>query len=344
MRILFIGSGKSVPSTRFRVLPFAEQLRRRGHRCDVAMSFPEKYDSFRWLGWRGSQLLKRTIRRWHTLLARLRDYDAIVIEREVYHDNTWEREAHFRAAARRLILDVDDGVFLNNVEKFDRISGMCDAVVVGNRYLMEYFQPRCQEVHLIPTCVTLADYQLRVQPPAEHPVTLGWIGTTHNVMFLQECASALRRVALDIPFRLLVVATTDERLGEVDLSGVNVEFRAWDPDREVADLHEMDIGLMPLRQDEPWMKYKCGLKLVQYLAVGSPGIATPIGVNAEILEGGRVGRAATTDEQWETALRELLMDPVLRQQLGQAGRKLVEEQFSIEGNLDRFESILRGSE
>ncbi len=342
MRILFIGSGKNVPSTRFRVLPFADQLRQRGHRCDVATSFPEKYDSFRWLGWRGSQLLKRTVRRWHTLLARLRDYDSIVIEREVFHDNTWEREARFRAVAKRLVLDVDDGVFLNNEEKFDRISEMCDAIVVGNRFLEEYFQPRCAEVHVIPTCVTLAEYQPREQPPVGHRVTLGWIGTTHNVLLLQECAAALRRVSHEMPFRLLIVATTDERLGEVDLSGIDVEFRSWNPDREVADLHEMDIGLMPLRQDEPWMKYKCGLKLVQYLAVGTPGIATPIGVNAEILEGNRVGRAATTDEQWEAALRELLTDRNLRQQLGQAGRSLVEQTFSIEGNLDRFESILRG--
>lgn len=324
------------------MLPFAAQLRTRGHRCDVALSMPQKYESYRWLGWRGSQLLQRTVRRWHTLLAKLRDYDTIVIEREVFHDNTWDREARFRDVAKRLVLDVDDGVFLGKEEKFNRIASMCDAVIVGNRSLEEYFKPRCKEVHVIPTCVTLAEYTTRAIPTDKERPTVGWIGTTHNVPSLRECAAALRRVAQDIPFRLLIVTGTDERLHEVDLSGVDVECRAWSPQREVADLHEMDIGLMPLPHDDPWMKYKCGFKLVQYLAVGIPGIATPIGVNAEILKGNRVGRAATTDQQWETALRELLTNRELRQQLGQAGRTLVEQHYSIEGNLDRYERILRG--
>lgn len=340
MRFLFVASGRSTPSTRFRIEQFLPPLRAAGHRCDVAYSFPPKYDYFPWLGWRLSQRLKRMVRHKDAWLARRRKYDAIVIEREVFDDDTSELEAQFRQATSRLALDVDDGVFLRHPEKFETVARMCDVAIAGNHCLRQYLQGLCQQVVLIPTCIDMDQYPQRPRPDASVKPVVGWIGTTHNVAFLSVAAAALRNIARRIPFRLLVVATTAERLPEIDLSGVDVEFRAWDPNREVADLQEMDIGLMPLPDDQDWMKYKCGLKLLQYLAVGSPGIASPIGVNAEIMRDENVGRLAASDQQWEDALAELLTDANLRMELGAAGRKLVQQQFSIEANWRVLEQAL----
>lgn len=343
MRFLFIASGRSVPSTRFRIMPYLPLLEQAGHRCDVAYSFPQKYDHFKTIGWRASQRLKRLSRRWHAALARLRHYDTIVIEREVFDDDTWDIEARLRRCTQRLILDVDDGIHLLHPEKFRRVAEMCDAAVAGNQYLAEVLRPHCPVVQLIPTCVRIAEYPPR--PPASPETTkptVGWIGTTHNVAFLKVCAAALRDVARQLPFRLLVVATTDDRLGEVDLDGVEVEFRKWSPATEIGDLHQMDLGLMPLPADEPWMKFKCGLKLIQYLAVGIPAVASPIGVNAEILKGHAVGRAAENHADWKAALEELIGDQQLRMRLGKAGRALVEHQYSIESQWKTMEQILVG--
>lgn len=342
MRFLFVASGATVPSTRFRVFPYLPLLRQAGHRCDVACSFPQKYDYFKPIGWRASQLLKRTTRHWHALLARMRHYDAIVIEREVFDDDSWNIEAKLRRCTGRLVLDVDDGIHLLHPEKFAAVARMCDAAIGGNRYLEDVLRPLCREVYGIPTCVRLSEYPLRTPPPAGTKPTVGWIGTTHNVEFLSVCAAALRQVAAEIPFRLLVIAPSPEHLANLDLAGVDVEYRVWDPDTEVSALHEMDIGLMPLPAGQPWMKYKCGLKLIQYLAVGTPGIASPIGVNDEILAGNAVGRRATTDAEWRDALTELLADTETRMALGQAGRELVARSYSIEANWSRLEAILCG--
>lgn len=343
MRFLFITSGRSVPSTRFRILPYLPLLKQAGHRCDIAYSLPQKYDYFKAIGWRASQRLKRLTRRWHATLARFRHYDTIVIEREVFDDDTWDMEARLRRCTRRLVLDVDDGIHLLHPEKFRHVAEMCDAAIAGNQYLAEVLQPHCLSVHLIPTCVRIAEYPARNPARSKVPLpTVGWIGTTHNVAFLKVCAAALREVARQIPFRLLVVATTDERLAEVDLDGVDVEFRKWDPATEIEDLHQMDLGLMPLPADEPWMKFKCGLKLIQYLAVGTPAIASPIGVNAEILAGNTVGRAAENEVEWKAALQELLSDRDLRLQLGNSGRTLVENHYSIESRWRAMEGILTG--
>ena len=342
MKFLFIASGRVTPATRYRVEPFVPLLETAGHHCDVAYSFPEKYDYFPSIGWRLSQRLKRNVRHWHAFLAARRNYDAIFIEREVFDDDTSDLEEKFRRRTPRLILDVDDAVFLRHRDKFDRVAEISDVAIAGNRWLAEYLAPRCPQVVQIPTCVRMVEYTQRPESSGESTPVVGWIGTPHNVPFLTIAAPALRQVARELPFRLLIVAT-DERLHEVDLDGVNVDFRTWSPKRDIADLHEMDIGLMPLPDDDLWMKYKCGLKLIQYLAVGAPGIATPIGVNAEILAGNRVGRAVRNDAEWASALIELLSDQSLRSVLGQAGRQLVREQFSVEANWKKLEAVLLGS-
>ena len=343
MKFLFIASGRTAPSTRFRIEQFLPALRKAGHQCDVAYSFPEKYDHFRWLGWRISQWLKRRVRLWHAWRAKVNQYDSIFIEREVFDNDTSDLEERFRRLTKRLVLDVDDGVFLRHKEKFDTIAKLSDVAIAGNECLREYLKPLCDEIVLIPTCIRMADYPQKQREPDDAVATIGWMGTTHNVPFLSVAAPAMRSLAQRHRFRLLIVATTDERLPDVDLSGVEVEFRNWDPNREVADLLEMDIGLMPLPDGQDWMKYKCGLKLLQYLAIGIPGVASPIGVNGEIMEGEKVGRSASTDEEWETALEELMTDTDLRLKLGAAGRELVQKRFSVEANWQVLERVLCGS-
>lgn len=343
MRFLFVASGKSTPSTRFRILQYLPLLEAAGHRCDLAYSFPEKYDYFAWMGWRLSQRLKRTVRHWHAFLAARRRYDAIFVEREVFDDETSDLEQKFRRATSRLILDVDDGVFLRHPEKFDRIAGICDVAIAGNHELENYLIPRCRHVEIIPTCIRMAEYPPRPFSAATgRPPVIGWMGTSHNVPFLSVAAGGLSAVASRHSFRLLVVTNSAERLSEVDLPGVDVEIRSWDPQREVADLHDMDIGLMPLPADQPWMKYKCAAKLLQYLAVSIPAIASPIGVNREILKDASVGLSAESDAQWQAAIEQLLTDEQRRKQLGAAGRQLVQQRYSIEANWKHLEEILTG--
>lgn len=342
MRFLFVVSGKDVPSTRFRILPYLPLLEQAGHTCDVAYSFPQKYDYFQALGWRLSQALKRVVRHWHVFVARRKKYDCIIVEREVFDTGSSEIEERLRTITPRLVIDIDDGIFLLHPEKFDKVAKLCDAAVCGNHWISEYVRPHCPNVVQIPTCVRLSDYTLPATKPNTPKPCVGWIGTTHNVAFLEVAAEALRSVANDISYRLLIIAPSDQRLHDINLAGVDIDFRTWSPQTEVDQIREMDIGLMPLPTGEEWMKFKCGLKLIQYLSLGIPGISTPIGINAQILEGNRVGRAVSDRDQWESALRELLADEPLRHELGRAGRELVEREYSIEGNLQRFEQALTG--
>jgi glycosyltransferase involved in cell wall biosynthesis len=320
-------------------LPYQRHFRADGHRVVVAHSFPQKYDYFPWMGFRPSQLLKRSVRWWHWLRTKLQHFDVVFIDREIFDNTSIHMEQRFRESCHRLVIDLDDAVFLRYPGKFVQLMNLADLVVCGNRFLEEKVRPLNSTICHVPTCVDLDDYTARTYGSetqifpggASHPV-IGWMGTAGNLKYLTVAADALRMLAQEIPFELRIVVPEISALNEMNLSGVNVIHEPWQPEREVEQLRHFDIGLMPLFPNQEWDLYKCGLKLIQYLAVGIPGIAAPVGVNSEILDNNQNGMAAETTEEWLTALRLLSTHPQIRQQMGLRGRKTVEEKYSIQAN------------
>lgn len=331
MKILFLSSGAHVPSARFRILPYLSHFRSEGHKCVLANSFPEKYDYFPWMGFRPSQLLKRSVRWWHWLKARLSSFDVVFIDREIFDDASTEMEQRFRECCGRLVLDLDDAVFLRHAEKFDVLLKMSDLVVCGNRFLLEKVAPQNDRLLHVPTCVDMNDYECRSFNSTSEVPVVGWMGTTGNLKYLDVAADALREIAARHAFELRIVVPDVSSL-QADLTGVNVVHEPWSPSREVTQLQAMDVGLMPLFPDQEWDIYKCGLKLIQYLAVATPGIAAPVGVNTEIIDDNQNGFVAQETSEWVDALDSLLSDPVARKKKGLRGRETVRQKYSIQAN------------
>ncbi len=293
------------------------------------------------MGFRPSQLLKRSVRWWHWLKASLKRFDIVYIEREIFDSESFEMEERFRAICHRLVLDLDDAVFLRYPNKFERILPIFDLVVCGNSLIKDHVSLFNRSVLKIPTSIDLQRYGMR--PTHQHSVrpVVGWMGTTGNLHYLQVTAEALREVAKEVPFQLRLVVPNLSPLAKIDLRGVEIDHQPWTAESEVNELQQMDVGLMPLTADQPWAHYKCAAKLLQYLAVAVPAIATPIGVNEEILASREVGFAAESTEEWSLGLRLLLSDPMLRNQMGRSGRELVQREYSVEANYPKLANALR---
>lgn len=346
-RFGFVTLGANVPSTRFRFDPFAPLLRQRGHDCRYWPSYPAVYDHFESIGWRASYQLKRANRLMQYAKAHWFRPQTIYLERGCFHDNSLWLDRWFRDLAPRFVLDVDDAIFLQFPEKLRELISWSDHIVVSNPPLAQYVSQYHDRITEIPTCVSLANYPLRPtsdQSTALHSThpTIGWMGTPSNLPFLAICAPALRRLAREHTFQLLVISNDEQPLRAIDWTGVNLIFEKWNKSNEVSRLHQMDIGLMPLPEDQEWMRYKAATKLVQYMAIGIPAVASPIGVNADILRDSIVGFAAQTEDQWFESLRTLISSPELRRTMGLQGRKLVESKFCAEANLDKLEQVLTG--
>jgi glycosyltransferase involved in cell wall biosynthesis len=190
-------------------------------------------------------------------------------------------------------------------------------------------------VEVIPTVIDLANYPLKDSGSASKVFTIGWIGSPSTARYLKAIAPALAELCKGGRARVCLVGS-----GPIDLKDVPVEVIAWDEKTEVDEIRRFDVGIMPL-PDEPWARGKCGFKLIQYMACGLPVVASPVGVNSEIVDDGVNGYLASTTDEWVSALEALMADAELRRQMGAAGRKRVEEKYCLAVTAPKFVELLK---
>ena len=120
-----------------------------------------------------------------------------------------------------------------------------------------------------------------------------------------------------------------------------VEHVPWSLARQDAAVAELDIGIMPLDENSPFTRGKCSYKLLQYMAAGVPCVASPVGMNAEVVESGENGFLASTPAEWSEAFERLASSTELRERLGRAGRRRIEASHTYPATADRWATFLR---
>ena len=252
---------------------------------------------------------------------------------------------------RRYVLDFDDAIFHNYDlsssawvrrflgSKIDRLMARARLVSVGNSYLQDRaVAAGAVRVERLPSVIDLARYRssalARNPPPAGAPFVVVWIGSPATVRYLSLVREPLQQLAARRAIELRVIGAAAP-----DWPGVRAVSIAWSEETEAAQIAACDVGIMPLH-DSPWERGKCGFKLVQYMASGLPVVASPIGINVDIVVPGVDGFLAGTAEQWEAALVQLANDQSLRQAMGQRGRAKVESRYSVQAVAPRLAELL----
>jgi glycosyltransferase involved in cell wall biosynthesis len=169
-------------------------------------------------------------------------------------------------------------------------------------------------------------------------VRIGWIGTPLNKHHLESIRPAVEALVRERDFVFVVIGLN----GPINWDVPQRRFVRWRLEFETDLFSSFDIGIMPLL-DSPFAQGKCAFKLIQYMAAGLPVVASPTGVNREVVQPGINGYLAETSDEWIHALRQLIDDSDLRRKLGENGRRLVQQNFSLEASWMRYGEILRGS-
>ena len=283
-------------------------------------------------------------------VARAGRYDAVWVYREAFPIGPPLLEAALHALGRPLLYDFDDAVFLPNTseanryvsalkypQKVGRIIGYCDEVIAGNEYLAEFARRFNPSVHIIPTAVDTNVFIPRAgEKAAGSPVVVGWIGTPTTAGYLVPVAPALAAVAATHPFTFRVSGAGSD----VAVPGVQVDSVPWSLDREVELFNTCDVGVYPLPDDD-WARGKCGFKAIQFMACGVPVVASPVGVNREIIADGVNGFLASTAAEWQGKLARLVSDTALRTRLAAAARRTIQERYSLDVTAPRVAGVMR---
>jgi glycosyltransferase involved in cell wall biosynthesis len=84
--------------------------------------------------------------------------------------------------------------------------------------------------------------------------------------------------------------------------------------------------------------------LLEYMAAGRPVVATAVGASAQLIEHGVHGLLVPPGDagRLAAAIRRLLEDPALAARLGAAARRRVQERYSREAMVRRFEDFFHG--
>ena len=249
------------------------------------------------------------------------------------------------ALGRPLVFDFDDAIYLGDTSganawarrlkprtKAASICRIARHVTVGNEILSRFAMQHARDVTVIPSTIDTDRYQMRPRRPNPVPV-VGWTGSTTTVRYLAALAPALRRLREKREFEVRVIG------GKVEMDGLAVECIPWRGETEAEDVRGLDVGLMPLPDDE-WSQGKCGLKALQYMALGIPPVVSPVGVNGEIVRDGVNGFHARTEDEWVDRIALLLEDETLRQRLGAEARRTVEEAYSARVHAPRMARVL----
>jgi glycosyltransferase involved in cell wall biosynthesis len=187
-------------------------------------------------------------------------------------------------------------------------------------------------VSIVPTVIDIDRYVASPRPQRD-TVTVGWIGSPSTGHYLEPVKPVIAELA-GLARAVAIGARADQVAGSA--------FAAvpWTEESEVASLGEIDIGIMPLA-DTPWERGKCGYKLIQYMGLGLPVVASPVGVNNLLVDSSN-GYLASTQNDWRAALRALATDRQLRLKLGSAGRERVVAEYSLQVWAPRLAALFRG--
>lgn len=287
------------------------------------------------------------------LLKHSRDYDILFIEKELFPYAPYFIESIFLRNSS-YILDFDDAIIHNyNGEsyvdvsknrllknrlisfffknKIPKLIKNSKAVINGNPYLNNISKKyNHTESYIIPSSIDLRKYKIKKSYNTDK-INVGWIGSPGSQVSLLEVAGIFEAIE-EVNF-IFVGAN------KLPFSNKNIIYKEWTESSEIDSLLEFDIGIMPLK-NLSFQNGKCAYKLIQYMACGIPVIASPVGVNSEIIQDGNNGFLAINNEDWIDKIRILSNNQELRKKFSIRGRKLVEEQYTIQVNGQKISKII----
>ena len=342
------------PSQRFRFEQYFNLLKENGFEFKVHSFYSDKtWDILHQEGHVFSKTIRITtsffIRFFH--LFSLMKYDYVFIHREVAPIGPPFFEWIIAKILRKkIIYDFDDAIWLPNYsesnssfqklkyyKKVDGIMKLASKISAGNNYLVDYAKQFNKNTFVNPTTIDTNNYHnpdLFINESKSIPV-IGWTGTHTTAKYLDFLTPIFEKLNVEFDFEFWVISN-EKPLAEFK----NMNFIKWKKETEIEDLLKFDIGVMPLTDDK-WAKGKCGFKALQYMSLGIPAIASPVGINNEIIDHGKNGFLCTTESEWYESIRFLLENSSEIKKMHNSARQKIIDNYSVLSNETNFLNLFK---
>lgn len=252
---------------------------------------------------------------------------------------------------RKMIFDFDDAIYLKNPLLIYLLTRMSDCVIVSSHALQQYASRYNKHVYLIPTSIPTNERVRRAAESTnksfkEEKIVIGWVGSSSTIKYLRILAEPLNLLGLDhdIEFRVMGARS---KMGYARHRGCFSEFKnvrlvliSWTEEDELDEISQFDIGVAPLSKG-PWEEGKCGFKLLMYMSMGIPCVASAVGENNFIIQDGENGFLCKNTKEYIEKLRLLIGNADLRKSIGIKGRRTIEAKYNLGSNAERLFSLIQ---
>lgn len=357
-KILFIAAHRPdrSPSQRYRFEQYFSFLKENGYECELSYIIDETDDK---LFYSKGHILekvwitfKSAVKRWKDVKKAGRA-DIVFVQREAFMTGSSFFEKKLAACGSKFVYDFDDSIWildtsnanrkwewLKSSDKTSRVIALADLVFAGNSYLANYAKKFNANVIIIPTTIDTDVFKRKADYPANEKICIGWSGSVTTKKHFEQAIPVLKKIRNKYGEKVYFKVMGDSSYSNAELG---IQAIPWSHETEVDVLSGFDIGIMPLPDDE-WVKGKCGLKGLSYMALEIPTIMSALGVNTTIIRDGENGFLARTEEEWFQKLSDLIDSFELRRRIGAEGRKTVVEHYSVTSQkrryLDSFNALL----
>jgi glycosyltransferase involved in cell wall biosynthesis len=275
--------------------------------------------------------------------------DLIVMQRLVLKVAQFELLRRLNPA---IVFDLDDAIYATPdssagdrqtermhaimAARLAKILGRSRGIVAGSRYLADYASRFNDRVAVIPSPIDTGVYQPRTSPENAGTRCIGWIGSPENLHDFRAIGDPGKFLEALRGKALLKIVGARPPLPE----SPNIVFEEWSLNREMEHLHSFDIGIMPLNDTER-SRGRCSYKAIQYMGVGIPVIASPVGAASDYIEDRSTGILASSNGEWIEAATSLIEDDGLRARMGAAGYARVKERYNYEVNVPLLVGVFK---
>jgi glycosyltransferase involved in cell wall biosynthesis len=340
------------PSQRYRFEQYLNYFKENNFEWEISEIITEKDDKIFYN--KGNYILKAYVLL-KSLFIRLKDlkrvnqFDIVFIQREALSIGSSYFEKQF-FKRNKVVFDFDDSIwlldtspenkkfsFLKNPEKTKTNITHSHVAIAGNTYLSDYAKQYNKNTIIIPTTIDTNFHIPKPELRNKNKIVIGWSGSISTIKHFEMLVPVLKQIqnkyANQVEFHVIGQGTYIN-------NEIQVVSKNWSSKTEVDDLNAIDIGIMPLPDNE-WVKGKCGLKGLSYMACGVATIMSNVGVNSEIIEHGKNGFLADNEQDWYNYISQLIENKTLRQQLGNNGRETVVNNYSVNAHKDTYLRVLK---
>jgi len=274
-------------------------------------------------------------------------YDTFVVFRNCTIGGPPIIETFLKIIGKKIIFDFDDAIqygsennnhwFFSNLVRCDWkikiVIKLSNLVIVGNKNLKKYAEKFNKNIQIIPTTIDINKYKFK-KKRKKKILTVGWSGSLSTSKYIENFLPILIKIQKRKNFKILIIGS------KLKIKNKSINCVNWSSKTELKYLNQIDLGLMPL-PNNLWTKGKCGLKILQYLSVGTPSIVSNVGINNEIIKNATNGYLINNKNEWEIYIKKFLNNPKLISKMRLNGRKIVVKHYSNFAIIEKLSSILR---